>query len=70
MYPAAKFNIAAVVAVAAVFGIVTIATMLASVMVSYYGLAKLSFPQIQRYSHALAGLTILLCGGSIKFLGL
>lgn len=70
MYPAAKFNVVAVLTVAAVFSVVTIATMLASVMVSYYGLSKLSFPHVERYSHALAGLTILLCGGSIKFLGL
>ena len=70
MYPAAKYNVVAVLAVASVFGVVTIATMLASVMVSYYGLSKLSLPQVERYSHALAGLTILVCGGSIKFLGL
>jgi nickel/cobalt exporter len=70
MYPAAKYNVAAVLVVAAVFGAVTITTMLAAVMVSYYGLSRLSFPQVERYSHALAGLTILICGGSIKFLGL
>lgn len=70
MYPAAQFNLPAVVAVAVVFGVVTIATMLACVMASYYGLSRVSFPQAGRYAHALAGLTILLCGGAIKFLGL
>lgn len=70
MYPAAKSSVLAVVVVALVFGLATITTMLACVMAPYYGLSKISFPQAERYSHALAGLTILLCGGAIKFLGL
>ena len=70
MYPAAKLHTAAVIAVALVFGVVTISTMLACVMALFYGLSWLSFPRVERYTHALAGLTILLCGGAIKFLGL
>lgn len=70
MYPAAKSSVMAVAAVALIFGLATIATMLGCVMVCHYGLSRLSFPQAEKYSHALAGLTILLCGGAIKFLGL
>jgi len=72
MYPAAKCSTTSVVAVvvAFVFGLTTLATMLACVMAPFYGLSKFSFPHVERYSHALAGLTILLCGGAIKFLGL
>jgi len=70
MYPAAKLSIGAVVIVAGVFGLVTIVTMLTCVMFSFYSFSKISFPQGQRYSHALAGLTVFLCGGAIKFLGL
>jgi nickel/cobalt exporter len=70
MYPAAKQSMVAVAAVAVLFGVTTIATMLASVMASYYGLSKLSLPRAERYLHALAGLTILLCGGAIMFIGL
>jgi len=70
MYPAAKRSMAAVVAVAILFGLTTIATMLGSVMASFYGLSRLSFPRVERYSHALAGLAIVLCGGAIKFLEL
>ncbi len=70
MYPAAKLSVLAMITVATVFGLVTITTMFACVMASYYGLSKISFPQAERYSHALAGLTILLCGGAIKFLGM
>jgi nickel/cobalt exporter len=70
MYPAAKQSMVAVAAVALLFGVTTIATMLASVMASFYGLSKLSLPKAERYAHALAGFTILICGCTIMFLGL
>ena len=70
MYPAAKSSPYAVAVVAVVFGVTTVATMLVCVMASYFGLSKIPLPQPERYSHAIAGLTILLCGGTIKFLGL
>ena len=70
MYPAAKGNMMNVVIVASVFGLTTISTMLGIVLASSYGLAKLPLGKLEKYSHALAGLAILLCGGAIKFLGL
>lgn len=70
MYPAARHNIVAVVLVAFVFGAATISTMLTLVLASYYGLSKLPLHPLERYSHALTGLTIFLCGGAIKLLGL
>ena len=70
MYPAAKNNMFSVAIVASVFGLTTIITMLSIVLVSSYGLSKLPLRQLERYSHALAGLAILLSGGAIKFLGL
>jgi ABC-type nickel/cobalt efflux system permease component RcnA len=70
IYPAAKLSIGATVLVAGVFAVVTISTMLACVMVAYYGLARVRFGGLERYAHALAGLTILLCGVAITFLDL
>jgi hypothetical protein len=70
MYPAARHDMISVALVASIFGIVTISTMLAMVLASYYGLSKLPLHRIERYSHALAGLAILLSGIAIKFLGL
>ncbi|MFC1703175.1 sulfite exporter TauE/SafE family protein [Candidatus Omnitrophota bacterium] len=70
MYPAAKGNMLSVAMVATVFCVTTIATMLGMVMVFSFGLAKLPLARLERYSHALAGLVIFLCGGAIKFLGL
>ena len=70
MYPAAKGSIINVVMVVSIFGLTTIATMLVVVFASFYGLSNISLRRFEKYSHALAGLTILLCGGAIKFLGL
>jgi len=70
MYPAAKGNAMVVVIVTSIFGLVTIGTMLCVVLISFYGLAGLQLGKFEKYSHALAGLTIFLCGGAIKFLGL
>lgn len=70
MYPAAKGSLFDLVVVTAVFGIVTAATMLATVFLGRAGVDFLPLQRVQRYSHALAGATILLCGLAIQFLGL
>lgn len=70
MYPAARSSTISIVLVAGVFGITTILTMLSIVMLSFLGFARLPLARLERYSHALAGLAIFLCGGAIKFLGL
>ena len=70
MYPAAKESVGRLVAVTAVFAVVTIITMLTVVLVSCYGLSLAKFSRLSRYSHAMAGITILLCGVSIQFFGL
>jgi sulfite exporter TauE/SafE len=70
MYPAAQGSLLDVALVAAVFGVITVGTMLAAVLVSYYGLSRLPLRRFERYAHALAGLAIFLCGGAMKFLGL
>jgi sulfite exporter TauE/SafE len=70
MYPAARHNIPSVVVVVSVFGVTTLFTMLAIVLPSVHGLRRIPVHKLERYSHALAGLAILLCGGAIKFLGL
>jgi hypothetical protein len=56
--------------VTAAFGSVTILTMLGIVLVSSFGINLLPMGKLERYSHALAGGTILLCGVAIQFLGL
>jgi sulfite exporter TauE/SafE len=70
MYPAAKQSMAGLVGVTVIFGATTIMTMLTVVMVSSLGVRLLPLRRLERYTHALAGATILLCGVAIQFLGL
>lgn len=70
MYPAAESGYLDLLVVTAVFGLVTTATMLAVVSLGRAGVDFLPLKKVQRYSHALAGGSILLCGLAILFLGL
>jgi len=70
MYPAAKGSILGLMMVTGIFGITTIATMLAIVIIASFGVNLMPMEKFERYMHALAGLAILLCGVAIKFLGL
>jgi len=70
MYPAARNSIAGVIGVTVIFGVVTIITMLSIVIVSSFGINIIPLRRFERYTHVLAGGTILLCGLTVKFLGL
>jgi len=72
MYPALQHGWGPMFAVAAVFAIATVATMMALVLVGVMGLnlgsaglSALRLGHLQRYTHALCGLTILACGGAM-----
>jgi nickel/cobalt transporter (NicO) family protein len=69
MYPAARSSVAGTVLVAGVFSIATIGTMLVVVLLAARGVALARLERWDRYSHALAGATICLCGLAIQFLG-
>lgn len=66
MYPAAGGSWWGVALVALVFGVATVATMLATVTLGYLGLSRLPLGRLERYSHALAGLTLVACGLAIQ----
>jgi hypothetical protein len=70
MYPAARGQILQVVTVSIVFGLITIGTMVGVVLGSLAGLRLLPMGNFERYTHALAGVSILFCGIAIQFLGL
>jgi nickel/cobalt exporter len=70
MYPAAKHSLSGVILVAAAFGITTIATMLAVITASTWGLKFVKLGPLERYAHAMAGAAILLSGLAVQFLGL
>jgi nickel/cobalt exporter len=70
MYPAMKESVFGLLWVTAVFGGVTIMTMLGTVLILNYGVSLVSMRKLEKYTHALAGGTICLCGMAIQFLGL
>lgn len=70
MYPAATGSLWSLILVTIVFGTITIVTMLSIVLISSFGISFVPVSKLERYTHALGGATILLCGISIQFLGL
>jgi nickel/cobalt exporter len=70
MYPAAKNNFHGAILVAILFSIVTIATMMAVVLVFNLGLNKINLKPIEKYSHLIAGTMIFFSGLLILVLGL
>jgi len=65
MYPAAAGGVVDVVLVTTVFGVATIATMTLVVAAGCFGLGAMRFGRLERYSHALAGLAVAICGGAV-----
>ncbi len=63
-----RWGLAALTAV--VFGVVTIATMLALVALALAGVRRLPFASLERWSHAFAGGVIAASGLAVIFLGL
>jgi len=53
-----------------VFGIITILTMIAVVLLLSFGFKSIRLGKVEKYTHAIAGATILLSGCAIVFLGL
>ena len=70
MYPAAKESLLGVLLVTAVFGLVTVATMTAVVAVAYLGVSSIKLNRFERFNHAFAGGTILVCGLGVAILGI
>jgi len=68
MYPAARQSSSLVIAVAVVFGLVTLATMLAAVFLTTVSLRRM--PSLGRWEHAVAGASVAACGAAISFIGL
>ena len=68
--PASKKSLSGLIGVTAGFGIITILTMMTVVMLVFLGVRLVPLGKLERYSHALAGATILLSGLAIQVLGL
>ncbi len=66
IYPAAEANAFAVVVVVLAFSLATLATMTVVVGLMTVGLQAVALSRLHRYSHALAGFAVLLCGVLVK----
>jgi len=71
MAPAAAFDWTGVAMVTLAFSVATLTTMLVMVSALYHGLSliKINMAGVQRWSHALAGLVLMLCA-AVMFAGL
>jgi sulfite exporter TauE/SafE len=65
MYPASQHSLWGTVAVVAAFAVTTIVTMLVIVHLAVRGLERFPLASAERYSHALAGAALSLCGVGI-----
>jgi len=70
MYPASQHSFTGTAAVVLAFAAATIATMLSVVYLAMRGIERLPLAAAERYTHALAGAALSLCGLGILFLGL
>ena len=70
MYPAAEMNVYAIIIVSLLFAITTIGTMLVSTLLMLKGISFIRLHKLESYQHILAGLTLLISGAGIIFLGL
>lgn len=70
MYPAAEMNTYAIVMVSLLFSLATIGTMMATTYLMIKGISLVRFHRLESYQHILAGLTLLISGAGIIFMGL
>lgn len=70
LYPTVQKNIYAILLITTIFMITTIGTMLFIVTALFKGVKLLKLDSLEKYSQAIAGIVILICGLAIEFLGL
>jgi hypothetical protein len=70
MFPAAEKSLAGVALIAGIFGVVTIATMTAIVVLVHTGVRHLPLGRLERHTHTLAGGALAISGLAVLVLGL
>ncbi len=68
-YPAAQHSWQGMLLLILVYTLVTLATMIAMVVLGYYGIAFLKTEKLERFMHAIGGLTLFICGAGMVFMG-
>jgi threonine/homoserine/homoserine lactone efflux protein len=67
-FPAAKNSSSGMVMLIVVYTIFTLATMILMVTLGYFGFSFLKTEKLERYMHALGGITITICGAGMVFM--
>ena len=67
-FPAAKSSTHGMIILIIVYTFFTLLTMITMVIIGYFGLAFLKTEKLERYMHALGGLTLFICGIGMVFL--
>ncbi len=68
-FPAAKNSWSGMLLLIVVYTIFTLATMIVMVVLGYYGIAFVKTEKLERYIHAIGGLTVFICGVGMVFMG-
>jgi hypothetical protein len=68
-YPAAQHSWSGMLLLILVYTFFTLASMIVMVVLGYFGIAFLKTEKLERFMHALGGLTIFICGAGMVFMG-
>lgn len=68
-FPAAKNSWGGMMLLVLVYTFFTLATMMVMVALGYFGISLVRIEKLERYVHALGGLTIFMCGAGMLFMG-
>lgn len=68
-YPAVKHSWRGIMLIVIIYTIFTLVTMITIVAFGYYGISMVKVEKFKRFSHFLGGITILLCGAGMVFMG-
>ena len=68
-FPAAKSSWMGMVLLISIYSVVTLVTMLTLVLLGRKGISFINTDSMERHVHSLAGLTIIICGAGMLFMG-
>lgn len=68
-FPAAKNSWAGMILLITIYTAITLLTMVTMVVLGFMGIAFVKTEKLERYVHALGGLTIFICGAGMLFMG-
>ncbi|MES2430138.1 MAG: hypothetical protein V4556_04320 [Bacteroidota bacterium] len=68
-FPAAQNSWAGMLLLIFIYTFFTLLTMLTMVLLGYYGIAFVKTEKMERYIHAIGGLTLFICGTGMVFMG-